>query len=152
MRIVVTGHRAEKLAPYDFKWIQTAIDNILVDLKSKDTTLLAYSGMAGGIDLHFCQSCILLGIPYIACVPFEGQENTMTIHEAEVRTQLLKTAKEIKEVKNSWMVEHGDIGLAIWDGNKGGTHNVVQQFVEKRKNFYWINPVAKVTWKCFSSS
>lgn len=149
MRIVITGHRTEKLAPYDFGWIQSAIDDVLVELKSKESSLLAYSGMASGIDLHFCKSCILLGIPFIACVPFEGQEYTMTPRDADVREQLLKVAKEIKEVKNSWMVEHTDMGIAVWDGNKGGTHNVVQQFVEKRRNFYWINPVAKVTWKCF---
>ena len=149
MRIVITGHRAEKLAPYDFGWIQSAIDDVLVEIKTKNNDLLAYSGMASGIDLHFCNSCILLGIPYIACVPFEGQENTMSVRDGEIRKQLLESAKEIKEVKNSWMVEHCDIGIAIFDGNKGGTANVFQQFIEKRRNFYWINPVGKVTWKCF---
>ena len=149
MRIVITGHRAEKLLPYDFGWIQSAIDDLLVDIKTHSNDLLAYSGMASGIDLHFCQSCILLGIPFIACVPFEGQETTMTARDADVREQLLKSAKEIKEVKNSWMVEHTDVGIAVFDGNKGGTHNVFQQWVEKRKNFYWVNPVSKVVWKCF---
>ncbi len=149
MRIVITGHRTEKLAPYDFGWIQSAIDDVLVELKTKDSSLLAYSGMASGIDLHFCRSCLLLGIPFIACVPFEGQENTMTPKDADIREQYLKVAKEIKQVKNSWMVEHTDVGICVWDGNKGGTHNVVQQFVENRRNFYWINPVGKVVWKCF---
>ncbi len=149
MRIVITGHRTEKLAIYDFGWIQSAIDDVLVELKSKDTNLLAYSGMASGIDLHFCKSCIVLGIPYIACVPFDGQENTMIPRDADLRAILLKSAKEIKEVKNSWMVEHTDVGIAVWSAQKGGTANVFQQFVENRKNFYWINPVGKVTWKCF---
>lgn len=149
MRVVITGHRTEKLAPYNFGWIQSAIDDVLVELKTKNTNLLAYSGMAGGIDLHFCKSCILLGIPYIACVPFEEQELTMSPREAEIREQLLKSAKEIKEVKNSWMVEHTDIGIAVWAGIKGGTHNVIEQWVEKRKDFFWINPAGKVIWKCF---
>jgi hypothetical protein len=150
MRIVVTGHRTEKLVTYDFHWIQTAIDDVLVELKMKQVNnLLAYAGMASGIDLHFCKSCILLGIPYIACVPFEGQELTMTPGDADLREALLKSAKEIKEVKNSWMVEHCDVGIAVWSGQKGGTFNVVEQFVTAKKNFYWINPVGKVTWKCF---
>ena len=149
MRIIITGHRAEKLAPYDFAWIQSAMDNILVDLRAKEKNLLAYSGMASGIDLHFCRSCLLLGIPFIACIPFEGQEITMSPHEADLRSQYIKTAKEIKQVKNSWMVEHTDVGIAVWNGQKGGTFNVVEQFVTARKNFYWINPVGKVTWKCF---
>ena len=149
MRIVITGHRSEKLLTYNFGWIQSAIDDLLVEIKSNNNDVLAYSGMASGIDLHFCKSCMILGIPYIACVPFEGQENTMSPRDAEVRALLLQTAKEIKEVKNSWMVEHTDVGIAVFDGNKGGTHNVFQQWIEKRKNFYWINPVGKVTWKCF---
>lgn len=151
VRIVITGHRTEKVALYDFEWIQTAIDDILVELKSKykNDKIIAYSGMASGVDLYFCNSCIILGIPYIACVPFEGQENTMSVKDSELREQLIKTAKEIKQVKNSWMVEHTDVGICVFDGNKGGTHNVFQQWIENKKNFYWINPVGKVTWKCF---
>ena len=150
MRVIVTGHRTEKLAPYDFPWIQSAVDTALVEILHKNRDLLAYVGMASGVDLHFCKSCILMGVPYIACVPFEGQENTMSVHDADVRAQLLKSAKEIKEVKNSWMVEHCDIAIAVWSGQKGGTFNVVEQLVTDRKNWYWINPVGKVTWKCFA--
>lgn len=105
--------------------------------------------MADGIDLIFCETCRRLDLPYIACVPFEEQgENMMGLRKV-MRDQLLSEAKEVKNVKNSWMVEHCDTAIAVWDGNKGGTHNVVQQLVEKKKNFYWVNPVAKVTWKCF---
>lgn len=149
MRIVITGHRAEKLISYDLNWIKTSIDDVLVEIKSKNKNVLGYSGMASGIDLHFCNSCMLLGIPYIACVPFDGQESTMTPKEVEIRELLLKSAKEIKQVRNSWMVEHTDIGICVFDGNKGGTANVFQQFIENKKNFYWINPVGKVIWKCF---
>jgi uncharacterized phage-like protein YoqJ len=149
MRIVITGHRTEKLAPYDMGWIQTSIDQLLVEIRMLGDKHVAYAGMASGVDLHFCKSCILLGIPYIACVPFEGQEKTMNYHDAEVREQLLKSAKEIKEVKNSWFVEHCDVAIVVFDGNKGGTANVFQQLIEHKKNFYWINPVGKVVWKCF---
>ncbi len=76
----------------------------------------------------------------------------MPPRDAELREQFLKSAKEIKQVKNSWMVEHTDIGIAVFDGNKGGTANVFQQWVENRKSFYWVNPVGKVTWKCFIGS
>ena len=149
MRVIITGHRTEKLAGYDIPWIQSAIDTVLVEIKHRNSDLLAYSGMASGVDLHFCKSCIILGIPYIACVPFEGQENTMSPYDADVRKQLLDKAKEIKQVKNSWMVEHCDMGICVWSGQKGGTFNVVEQLVSARKNWYWINPVGKVIWKCF---
>lgn len=104
--------------------------------------------MASGVDLWFCESCLRLGIPYIACVPFEGQEDSMEQSDAYHRESLLRAAQSVMQVKNSWMVEHADQGLVVWDGNKGGTHNVVQQLVEKKKSFAWINPVAETIWEC----
>lgn len=125
------------------------INRLVWDLKENQGVSLAYSGMASGIDLIFCEACIVHGLPFIACVPFEGQEDYMTTDTQTKRSRMLKAAKEIKKVKNSWMVENCDMAIVVWDGNKGGTHNVVQQLIEKKKNFYWINPVAKVVWKCF---
>lgn len=149
MRLIITGHREYKLVQngYDVGWITDAIEQILMEVH--EFKPLCYSGMADGIDLIFCKLCSNLQLPYIACIPFEGQENNMIMLHKVMRDQLLKEAKEIKKVKNSWMVENCDVAICVWDGNKGGTHNVVQQLVEKKKNFYWINPVGKVVWKCF---
>lgn len=41
------------------------------------------------------------------------------------------------------MVEIIDYGIIVWDGNKGGTHNVFQQMIENKKGFVWINPVSE---------
>lgn len=150
MKLIVTGHRDHKLESYDKSWIKGAMDETVVNLRDNHGVNLAYSGMASGIDLMFCESCQFYGISYIACIPFEGQEFTMTQNAKYFREDLLKIAKEIKYVKNSWMVDHCDVAIVIFDGNKGGTHNVFQQLIEKKKNFYWINPVAEVIWKCFS--
>ena len=150
MRLIITGHREYKLTQngYDIGWITDCIDNILLEIKQFDKPL-CYSGMADGIDLIFCKLCEKYKLPFIACVPFEGQDvNMMGLYKHE-RNCLLKEAKEIKMVKNSWMVEHCDTAIVVFDGNKGGTANVFQQLVEKKKNFFWINPVGKVVWKCF---
>jgi uncharacterized phage-like protein YoqJ len=149
MRIVITGHRTEKLQTYNIDWINSTISDILIEIQNLSDKNIAYSGMASGVDLFFCSACRILDIPYIACIPFEGQETKMTQIDCDTRKTLLEYAKEIKHVKNSWMVEHCDIGIVVWDGNKGGTHNVIQQFVENKIDFFWINPVAKVVWKCF---
>lgn len=146
---MITGHREEKLIQngYDIEWITDCIEQIM--LEWCDIKPLCYSGMASGVDLIFCQICNNLKLPYIACVPFDEQEYTMSGLHRNIREELLISAKEIKKVKNSWMVDHCDTALVIWDGNKGGTHNVLQQLVEKKIDFYWINPVSKVVWKCF---
>jgi len=149
MRLMITGHREYKLTQngYDIGWITDSIEQILMEVH--EFKPLCYSGMADGIDMIFCKLCSNLKLPFIACIPFEGQEKLMDTYRRVFRDQLLSEAKEIKKVKNSWMVENCDTAIVVWDGNKGGTHNVVQQLVEKKKNFFWINPVAKVVWKCF---
>jgi uncharacterized phage-like protein YoqJ len=149
MKLLISGHREHKLVSngYDINWIQICIEEILVEIHFLKP--LCYSGMASGVDLYFCNACKELNLPYIACIPFDGQEETMVGLIRSKREELLAGAVEIKKVKNSWMVEHCDTAIVVWDGNKGGTANVVQQLVEGKKNFYWINPVAKVVWKCF---
>lgn len=149
MRLIVTGHRDEKLETYNRLWIKAAIEECLLKLKNCPGISIAYAGMASGVDLTFCESCQFYDIPFIACVPFEGQEKRMTEDAARFRKELLEIAKEIKYVKNSWMVENCDYAIAVWDGNKGGTHNVVQQLIEKKKNWLWVNPVSEVIWDCF---
>lgn len=148
MKTLITGHRRFKLTTYDEKWIQDSIDDILCDLLQQHGYVRGYAGMAGGVDLWFCQSCLTLGIPFVACIPFEEQAETMDTDEATLRARLISQASEVRQVKNSWMVEECDMAICVWDGNKGGTHNVVQQLVEKQKPFIWVNPVAQKVWRC----
>lgn len=149
MKLMVTGHRFYKLINYDTEFIKLAIDDILDKEKAKQY-VLGLSGMASGVDLWFCDLCRQKKIEYIACPPFPEQRNLMK-DEAEMlfRDELLADAKEVKAIRNSKMVEMADVGLVVWDGNKGGTHNVVQQLVEKNKGFYWVNPVSQKIWDCF---
>lgn len=104
--------------------------------------------MASGVDLWFCEACLALDIPYIACIPFDEQGETMEESEALLRSELIRQAGQVRKVKNSWMVEEAEMGIVVWDGNKGGTHNVVQQLIEKQKPFIWINPVGRKVWHC----
>lgn len=152
MRLMISGHREHKIINngYDIKWIQDCIEQCLFEVNGYKP--LCYSGMASGVDLYFCHFCRELNLPYIACIPFDGQEETMNGLFRTIREGMLRDAKEIKKVKNSWMVENSDTAIVVWDGNKGGTANVVQQLVEKKKDFWWINPVGKVVWKCFLSA
>lgn len=151
MKLLVSGHRRKKLDDnnYDKNFIRGSIDEILLEIKTLGIPFIGYVGMADGVDLMFCESCNALELPYIACIPFDEQDQYMLDCDKWVRTEMINGAKEIKKVKNSWMVEHCDIAICVWDGNKGGTHNVIQQLIEKRIDFYWINPVSNVMWKCF---
>ena len=149
MNVVITGHRIQKLENYDTAWIRIEIMRILEELK-KTNHIRGYSGMASGVDLWFCDICKYLDIRYVACPPFEEQNETMTPEQALHREDCLENADKIEKVRNSVMISRADLGIICWDGNKGGTHNVVQQFLEKKKNFIWINPISQVVWECYN--
>jgi uncharacterized phage-like protein YoqJ len=143
MKTLISGHRLFKLKSYNTEWIKEAIEKSMLDLPIS----IGLSGMASGVDLWFCQSCLKNNIPYMACVPFEGQEYTLEKSEREIRGTLIDSACELKSMRNSQMIEKCDCGIIVFDGNKGGTHNVFQQMIESKKPFMWINPVAEHIYK-----
>lgn len=148
MRILVSGHRLHKLQNYDQEWIKMAIEEAIESWSTHGMSL-GLSGMASGVDLWFCDICKKMSIPYIACPPFEDQADTMDSQSVAHREICLQDAVEIKKIRNSSMINLSEGGIIVWDGNKGATHNVLQQILEKQKDFVWINPVAEKVWKCF---
>ena len=117
-------------------FIKDALYLILVD---KD--VIGLSGMADGIDLMFCETLLEQGKGYHCYIPFEGQEDYMSAIDRHHREALISRAWKVHKVRNSAMVENCDSGIIVWDGNKGGTHNVFQQMIEVGKEFTWIDPV-----------
>jgi uncharacterized phage-like protein YoqJ len=105
-------------------------------------TSYGLSGAAGGVDLWFCNELYNRKIPYAMYVPFEAQSLTMDLNEQKERELIFTRAANIYSSRNSKMVEDADAGLVVFDGNKGGTHNVFQQLVENNKPFVWVNPVS----------
>ena len=149
MKLMITGHRFSKLTCYDIEFIKLAIWDTLLKENARNF-VVGLSGMASGVDLWFCDLCRQNGIIYIACPPFLEQRDLM-IDEQEtiLRDELLKSARETRLIRNSEMIRMADLGIVVWDGNKGGTHNAVQQLIENKKGFYWINPVSQKIWECF---
>lgn len=141
MKVMVSGHRKEKLTTYSEEWIILAIDTVVNQLYQEWGMSCGLSGMASGVDLWFCEACIRAGVPYIAYIPFEGQELLMSEADAGLRDQLIKKAIKTKHVRNHAMVEDCEQAIVVWDGNKGGTHNCFQQLIEVKKDIWWINPV-----------
>lgn len=142
MKLMVTGHRIQKLALYDLDWVQNAIEVTVLEAVSRGCSF-GMSGMASGVDLWFCQSCHDAHIPYGAYVPFDGQRETMDEEWAIKRDFYLSLAREVVSCKNRVMVETCNFAIVVWDGNKGGTHNCFQQLLELNKNVWWIIPQRK---------
>jgi uncharacterized phage-like protein YoqJ len=141
--LAVTGHRPDKLwvgnwSGYDRTnplrvWIRAQMKAYLQALQPTHTI----SGMAIGIDQDFVDVCIKLAIPFIAAIPFVGQERQWPALARDEYALMLHLAKEVvvvcegsyerwkMQARNEYVCDHSDKLLAVFDGSQGGTANTV---------------------------
>ncbi len=152
--VAFTGHRPDKLGGYDIPnptslKICNAIEKELIRL---ETVKLVLSGMALGVDTWAAWIAVGLGIPFIAVIPFKGQESRWNdAAKAEYHT-LLGHAEGIKYVcepgyapwkmqtRNEWLVDNSDAIIGIHNGSLGGTYNCLRYAEHKNKTIIRINP------------
>jgi uncharacterized phage-like protein YoqJ len=111
--------------------------------------------MALGVDQDFVDVCIELEIPFVAVVPFEGQESQWPWESREYYHAQLKKASEVVYVsppgyaswkmhrRNEWQVDEigpDGIVLAVWDGSSGGTANCVAYARSRNRKIEIIDP------------
>lgn len=153
MIVSFTGHRPIKLGGYHipnptYTYIIQELNTILLKLKPEQ----AISGMALGWDQWAAQVCIELQIPFIAAIPFLGQEKIWPQTSKDIYHRLLQQAVEQVVVcqggyspwkmqkRNEWMVDKADVVIACFDGTNGGTANCVNYAREKNKELIIIDP------------
>lgn len=140
-KVAGTGHRPNKLGGYSEEVYQKLVLTAMHYLTILNATE-AISGMALGWDMALAQAAINYQIPFIAAVPFGGQESMWPPATRERYHHLLKQAKEVVYVsppgfssakmqkRNEWMVDQLDPTtdklLAMWDGTNGGTANCLR--------------------------
>jgi uncharacterized phage-like protein YoqJ len=151
--VAFTGHRPDKLGGYKlpnptYLHVCQQIDKTLKELKPEKVI----SGMALGVDQWAAHIAYKLGIPFLAAVPFEGQEKAWPKQSQFTYHLLMKMASEKVIVnpggysadkmraRNEWMVRHCDKLIAIWDGTPGGTGNCVRYAQSVNKEIIFINP------------
>jgi uncharacterized phage-like protein YoqJ len=153
MIAAATGHRPDKVGGYDYYspqrvWIREQLKRALIDLKADKTI----SGMALGIDQDFAQVSIELAIPFIAALPFIGQEEQWPKSSQDYYWWLMERADEVKvvslggyaaykmQVRNKWMVDNGNVLIAVWDGSDGGTGNCMKYAKDVNAFVHQIDP------------
>jgi hypothetical protein len=137
MILAGTGHRPNKLGGYGPQAHDRRVALAVAALK-RHAPARVISGMALGWDTALAIAAVRLEIPFVAAVPFEGQESAWpSLSQAEYR-RLLDRAAEVVHVcppgyaaakmqtRNEWMVDRCDLLLALWDGSPGGTANCVE--------------------------
>lgn len=139
-----TGHRI--ITNYNSTYL--SIKHYLEELKPEHTI----SGMAIGSDQLFAVICIRLNIPFIAAVPFIGQEIKWPLHIQKQYFKILDKAKEIVTVssggysndkfhiRNEFIVNNSDKMLAYYDGSPSGTGHCFNYANEMNKEIIRINP------------
>jgi uncharacterized phage-like protein YoqJ len=153
MIVAFTGHRPNKLGGYKipnptYNEIRFRIERKLIGLQPDKII----SGMALGVDQWAAELAFALEIPFIAAIPFHGQESAWPTSSQETYKTLLKEAHEIvivseggysahkMQIRNEGMVDHCDKLIAVWDGTPGGTANCVSYAKNKGKEIIRVNP------------
>lgn len=108
--------------------------------------------MALGVDQIAASAAIELDIPFIAAVPFLGQEKMWPTQSQDFYNLLISAAEDVvivcdgdyspqkMQTRNKWMVDKCDVLIAVFDGTPGGTKNCVDYAISKEKEIIKINP------------
>lgn len=141
MIICGTGHRPDKLGGYGTA-AGVRLVNLAEDWLEENKPDKVISGMALGWDYALAAAAFNLDIPFIAAVPFEGQEWRWPSESQRNFRVLLGVAERVVYVcepgyapwkmqkRNEWMVDNSDQVLALWNGSSGGTANCIK-YAEK---------------------
>ena len=132
-----------------YNYVYRQIKKYLLELKPEKVI----SGMALGTDQIFAHIATTLDIPFIAAVPFEGQEAAWNDKHQAIYHRLLKKASEVivvspggyenykMQVRNCWVVDNCDLLLGVYDGSGGGTKNCLNYAQSIKKPTIIINPL-----------
>lgn len=144
--VAITGHRV----PGGDKG--RIVDRLKLELERLKPDKVI-TGMALGVDQWAALSCMSLHIPFVAAVPFQGQDEKWPWEAQRVYKIILDHASRVIEVcppgfssekfhiRNEWMLACSDIVLAVWDGRpEGGTFRTIQSAAVKQKTMVVIDP------------
>lgn len=144
--VAVTGHRPDKLGGWKIPnpmYDLTLMGLYNAFLQLKPTYVI--TGMSLGVDQWAAELCVNMDIPFVAAVPFNGQDGVW-IPAAKAKYQWLLSKAAVKYViceggfegwkmqeRNKWMVKSCHRMVAVWNGSSGGTANCLKYAAEVGK-------------------
>jgi uncharacterized phage-like protein YoqJ len=146
MILGITGHRPTEIGGYNTNnpIYQKLYSLVKIKFQELNPTKII-SGMALGADQLAVSVAIELGIPFIAAVPFEGQESIWPAESQRKYKELLNLAEKVVIVspgsfsvakmmeRNQYIINNSDQLLALWNGKlTGGTASAVRMAKEKK--------------------
>src|SRR6478609_5888932 len=94
MIIAGTGHRPDKLGGYENR-TRLALGGLATEYLAQKRPDLVISGMALGWDQALAGAAVALEIPFLAIIPFEGQERKWPEDARARYKRLLAAATEV---------------------------------------------------------
>jgi uncharacterized phage-like protein YoqJ len=154
MLIAFTGHRPDKLGGYDdTKNFKNIFDVLVTKILQEYEDVTVISGMALGVDTWAAKLAISLNIPFLAYVPFKGQESKWPTSSQNEYSDLLLKAKLVNYIctegyatwkmqkRNEAMVDDCGLLVAVWNGTYGGTKNCVKYAKKINRKIIRIDPL-----------
>lgn len=151
MIISMTGHRPDKLGGYYTpNVVQLAVVDGLKKVFSDLKPSCVITGMALGVDQWAAEICAANGIPFIAAIPFHGQEGKWPEHAQKRYHALLAKAHKAwiispgpydpvkMHIRNHWMVDACNLLVAVYDGSPGGTGKCVAYAEKVGRNIHFL--------------
>ena len=162
IKIMVTGHRPDKLWGYDlsisqYRQLKDRIKNKILKIVGKNPFVMI-SGMALGVDTLFAELALELKSDYdvklFCAIPCKGQDKYWQPKCKEKYKELVAKADSVYFVsdsyspncmqkRNQFMVNLCDYAIAVWDGSKGGTSDTVKRIKKSGKPLEIISPFPK---------
>lgn len=158
MIIGVTGHRPNNLGGWRWNPIHAKVYQDLRRAFRHLRPTYIITGMALGVDQWAAEVAIELGVPFIAAVPFEGQEGVWPdAAKAKYRQILTKAFRHYivspgsyeswkMSERNKWIVQNCAKLIAVWDGSvDGGTSHCVSYAQKVGREIFYIDPRSPLT-------
>lgn len=153
----VTGHRPDKLGGYYANPIADFVQDSLRSTFRRIKPTHIITGMALGVDQWAARIAVELGIPFIAAVPYIGQEliwnspdQRREYHELLEQASVVHVvsrggyAKRKLHIRNRWIVDASDVLVAVLDttaDNRGsGTLACMQYAMARNLPIEHIDP------------
>lgn len=147
MIVSITGHRPEKIP--DPQMVKDSLRMAFGVLEAD----VVIQGMAAGVDLWSARVAFESDIPFWCAKPWFT--HTAREEDKDDYDSALKHAQKVVNVtdykkypgpwvyqkRNEWMVDNGDLVIAVWDGSRGGTYNCVQYAKSVGRRIWMIDPV-----------
>lgn len=155
MIVAFTGHRPDELGGWDlpnptYIHVCQQIEKTLKEVQPEKVI----SGMALGVDQWAANIAVKLNIPFVAAMPFMGQDSVWNAESKKTFQTLLKMASEQvivseggytaakMQTRNEYMCDNCDVLIAVFKQTEtsGGTYNCVQYAKSIGRKIIFIDP------------